>query len=64
MYFSGKGVHCRFVIQYCFQMRFVDKPGVYVRHMTRFDAFFTNLVCKKQREVCRNKRRFIDKPPL
>ena len=30
---------------------------VYVRHMTRFDAFKKNLVVK-------NKRRFVDKRPL
>ena len=38
---------------------------VYVRHTTRFDAFFQTLVFfLKQKEVCRNKRRFVDKPPL
>ena len=26
---------------------------VYVRHTTRFDAFLQTLVCKKQKEVCR-----------
>ena len=29
---------------------------VFVRHMTRFTRFFTNLVCKKQKEVWRNKK--------
>ena len=35
---------------------------VFVRHMTRFYAFFTNLVCKEEKEVWRNKTRFVDKP--